>query len=157
MIEMMIAVVIVGIMAAMSIPKFQTAFERMKFRSANKDITSTLRLVRSMAITEKQYYGVHIDNVSRTLTLFKKNPADSLVDQFTDGDEVIQVDSLNQTFDYMGTALVNQAMVFKPNGGTTFLGYGYIVTYSYSEDMVGIYVNHVLASTGRIKGIGYYY
>lgn len=157
MVEMMIVVVIIGIMASMSVPKFQKAYDRMKFKSANREITSKLRLARSKAITDKKYYGVYFDDVARTVTLFKKDPTDTLIGQFTASDEVISVDTLSQTLNYMATPLVDKAIVFKPNGGATFLGYTYVVSYTIKDDLVAIYVNHILASTGRVKGVGYYY
>ena len=61
MIEMLMIGVIVGVVAAMAVPKLDRATEKMKFNTANRSITSALRLARSMAVTTKTNYGVYFD------------------------------------------------------------------------------------------------
>ena len=49
LIELLITVVIIGIVAAMAAPRFEIAYNRMKFKSANRDMVSSLKLARSTA------------------------------------------------------------------------------------------------------------
>lgn len=161
LIELLSTVVIVGILSAMAMPKFQIALERISFKSANRKITSSLRLARSRAISEKQQYGVSFDNGGSmgpglTYTLFKDmvNLEDYI---FEDGDSVIRIDTLPREFLLLMTDMANNTLVFKPNGTAGFVGGGYIVTYAQSEDLVAILDHSVLASTGRVRSTDYYY
>jgi len=61
LIELLSTVVIISIVSAMAVPRFQVAIERVKFRSANRDIVSTMRLARSLAVSDKHQYGVYFD------------------------------------------------------------------------------------------------
>ena len=157
LIELMSTVVIVGIVAAMAVPRFQNAYERMEFRSANRDITSSVRLARSLSISEKKNFGVYLDNEERSITLFLKDPSSTTINSLETADSVIRVDTLTDNFDYMATDISNSAIVFRPNGSSTFTGGGNLITMKYSEDMVGISVINILASTGRIKSYSHYY
>lgn len=157
MIEIMIAVVIVGIVSAMAVPRFQKAYERMKFRTENREIVSTMRLARSKAITEKQNFGVSFDNSSGTITLFRKNPTSTNLTQFESTDSTIQIDTLSNGFNNITTDITNNTLTFQPNGSAVFSGSGNIVTLASTPDIIGIYHINVLASTGRVKGEGYYY
>ena len=70
LLELMITVVIIGIVAAMAVPRFNIAFERMKFRSQAQEMNSIIKVARSMAISDKRQYGIHVDNVGMIVTLF---------------------------------------------------------------------------------------
>lgn len=157
MIELMITVVIIGIVAAMAVPRFGKAYERMTFRSKNREITSMLRLARSKAITDKEIYGVHFNPDLRLITLFKKDPASVNYDTYEPGDSVVQVDTMTYELDFVATDLTTNALSFRPNGSSIFTGGGNIVTMRDNEDIVGIYHLNILASTGRIQSEGYYY
>ena len=154
--ELMIVVVIVSIVSLMAVPKFQAAWERIRIRSINRDIVSTLRLARSKSITSKEPYGVFFDGNALTVTLFKDlvNPGSVVFDP---GDSVLRVDTLSIEFTYLGTDLQNDALVFQPNGTVDFVGTGNIVTLASTEDLVGITHHNILASTGRVRTEASYY
>jgi Tfp pilus assembly protein FimT len=155
-IELLITAVIVGIVAAMAVPRFQIAYDRIQFRSANRDLTSTYRLARSMAITDKAQYGVHLDNQAMTVTLFKDAATGAYA--FSAGaDTVIRVDTMPWQFHYMSTDVEGDVIFFRPNGTADFNGGGNIFTIADTEDLLGIYWNNALASTGRIHTESYYY
>lgn len=156
LIELLTTAVIIGIVSAMAVPRFQAAWERIKFRSADRDIISTLRLARSMAITDKEQYGVHFDGNALMITLFKDlmNPG-SVV--FETGDSVVRVDTLPPEFNYLGTDMSNNVLVFQPNGSANFTGGGNIVAMASTEVLIGIQSHNVLASTGRIQSSSSYY
>ena len=154
LVEVMTTVVIVGIVAALAVPKFQIAFERIKFRAANREITSQLRLARSYAVSTKEQHGVHFDAGAMSYTLFvdKVNTGAML---FEVGDSVLNVDTLSSEFQLLWTDSPTDAIVFRPNGATTSTAN--IVTMAVTPDIVGIHVHNILAATGRIQTNSAYY
>ena len=149
-IELMTSVVILGILAAMAAPRFHQAFERTRFRSANRDIMSSLRLTRSMAITDKCQYGVSFDYIEQTVTIFKDsiNPASYILDE---ADPVIRLDTLPDEIECLQTDFANSVVVFAPNGSAMFTGGGNITTKGYSTGTLLEYYFNILPSTGRIS------
>lgn len=154
--ELMITTVIIGIVAAMAVPRFQVAFERMRFRSESQQMTSTIKLARSMAITEKRQYGVHFDDVGRIVTLFMDvvNPGGQ---DFVSGDSVIRADTLPPEFTYMSTDCENHVILFQPNGSCRFVGGGRVTSIASTPNLIGIHQSRVVASTGRVETVAYYY
>ncbi len=157
LIELMSTVVIIGIVSAMAVPRFQIAYERLKFRSANREVVSSLRLARSIAISSKAYVGLHFDPTTHAVTIFQKDSAGVLNLTFETSDSTIRVDTLPTEFGYIGTDLGNNLLVYKPNGSANFTGGGNIVTMESNDQITGIYHINVLASTGRVHATGYYY
>lgn len=157
LIELMITVVIIGLVSAMAVPRFARAYERMTFRSANREISSTIRLARSMAISNKDVFGVHFNNESKVISLFKKDDTSTLLDTYESTDSLIRADTVYGIFDMITTDLANNAISFRPNGSAVFTGGGNIVTLTSNEDLIGINQFNILASTGRVHSEGYYY
>lgn len=152
MVELMLIIVIIGIVAAMAIPRFSSAINRIKFRTSARQLLSTMRLARSQAITNKLPFGVLLDNTNRTMTLFanSNNPG---VCTFETGDSVISIDTMPREFIYLGTDFGTQTLVYKPNGAASATGNIIFLSYS-PQDLVHLGMIEVLASTGRTK-IGY--
>ena len=157
LLELMITVVIIGIVTTMAVPRFSIAYDRMQFRTANRDIISTIRTARSTAISNKAVCGVHFDASTKVLSVFRKDPASTNPILFESGDSLLSADTLSSTFATITTDLANSVMSFKPNGSAIYVGGGNIVTLTYTDDLVGIYEINVLASTGRVSSQGYYY
>ncbi len=157
LIELMTTVVLIGIVASMAVPRFSKAYERMEFKSANRDLTSTLRLARSMAISNKEVFGVNFDSDSKLISLFKKDTSSVLFSTFEATDSLISVDSMSNTYSTISTDVSNNTISFRPNGSAVFTGGGNIVCMAYTDNMVGISQFNILASTGRIKSEGHYY
>ncbi len=154
LIELMITVVIIGIVAAMAVPRFEKAFERIKFRSTNREITSSLRLARSYAVSTKEQHGVYFDSDDLCWTLFKdKVNTGGMV--FEPGDSVIRIDSLPPEFNFLSVDNLTSSIVFKPNGSAS--GTANVVTMASTPDMVGIHQHNILAATGRIETDSYCY
>ncbi len=149
LIEILTAVVIVGIMAAMASPYFERGIEQVRFRSQAKNITSMLRTARSLAISEKVPHGVDFNFASGVITLFKDsiNPAASQYD--IGADPVIATDSIAANYAGSYTTFTTSAIIFQPNGTASESGDIEIRYYSESSYKTG-QVN-VLASTGRCK------
>lgn len=155
-IELMSVVVIIGIIAALAVPKFTQTLNRLRFRTEARNIVSTLRLARSHAVADKQPYGVHFDNDRCTMTMFldTENPT---LHQFETADSVISVDTLPSEFVYLNTDYGNPAVVYAPNGSASSSGNVYFLTFD-SDDNINVGSVNVLASTGRTKmGNLYYY
>ncbi len=154
--ELLITAVIVGIVAAMAVPRFQTAYDRIQFGAGNRDLTSTIKLARSMAITDKSQYGIYFDGESMTATLFKDASTGTYA--YSDGaDTVVRIDSLPYQFNYLSTDMEGNVLFFRPNGTADFNGGGNIFSMADTEGLMGIYDNNVLASTGRIHTESHYY
>ncbi len=155
-VELMTTVVIIGLVSAMAAPQLQKAYERNRFRSKVKDMTSTLRLARSQAITDKAPYGVCFDEEAMTVTLFKDLVAPESYD-FVSGDSVVRVDSLPPEFVWAGTDVTNNVITFSPSGSAGFSGGGNMYMMAYSRDIVAFSSTNVLASTGRVQSTFWHY
>lgn len=166
LVELMSTVVIIGIVATMAAPRFQKASEKVRFRSANHQITSTMRLARSMAISEKQPYGIFfttgyqnggsVTGVTMSYTLFKDIVGLS-ENTFATGDSVISVDTLPPDFTMLATDVTTDVIIFQPNGSANFGGGGNVYTMATTENLVALVTHNILASTGRVKSQGSYY
>ncbi len=157
LIELLTTVVIIGLVSAMAVPRFTQAYERMEFKSANKDMTSTLRLARSLAISNKEVFGVNFNSDTKIVSLFKKDPSSVLLNTFETADSLIRVDSMGHNFNTLTTDLTDNTISFRPNGSAIFSGGGNIISMATTEDLIGIYQFNILASTGRVKTTGSYY
>lgn len=149
MIELMVTTVIIGIITSMAAPQFQKVYERIKVRAAMREMTSTLRLARSTAISTKQQCGVYFDATTRTVTLFK-DKADLTVFNFTTADSVIRVDTLPKEMIWIGTDCANNTIAFRANGSAGYVGNGNIWSLAYSPKVVATSSTNVLAATGRV-------
>jgi len=150
MIELLITIVIIGIVAAMAVPRFQIAIERMKFQSAVRDLESSLRTARSNSISQKGQFGVYFDPSALTVTLFEDKINTSGYD-FVTGDSVLSVDSLPVQFQTLATDVLGNVILFRSNGSAWFNGGGNIVSLCSTSDVVGMSLTSILASTGRIN------
>lgn len=153
-VELLTTVAIIGIVAAMAVPRFQIAFERIKFRSANRDITSSLRLARSYAVSTKAQHGVHFDATDLSYTLFK-DLVNTGAMVFEVGDSVIRVDTLPIEFNFLAADNISGSIVFRPNGSTA--GTVNVVSMAATPDLVGIHQHSILGATGRIETSSSYY
>lgn len=157
LIEIMAAVVIIGIVSSMAVPRFKIAMERISYQSSDREMLSLLRLARSLSISEKTQYGIYFeDTTPRKYRLFKdvSNPTAFTYD---DSDSTIKIDTLNGDFALLFTDIPGNSVVFQPNGSAGFTGGGNIISLAMSEDVVAIFEHNILASTGRVKSFSYIY
>ena len=156
LIELMITVVIIGIVAGMAVPRFGILVDRLKMRTGVRHLTSELRLARSMAIANKDQYGLLFDNTGRTITLFQDKIAPATFN-FDGGDSIIHVDTLPPEFIWLWTDCTNQVITFRANGSSGFSGGGNVWAMGLTENAVCIATDNILASTGRVQNQAYYY
>lgn len=150
LVELMIVGVIIGLVAAMAVPRFQTAYEQMQIKSANRGLTSSIRLARSYSISEKTPYGIYFDGASVTFTLFK-DVVNIGSGTFETGDSVLREVILPPEFDILSTDCTGDVVVFRPNGSAVFSGGGNIYTMAFLSESSSYSSNSILASTGRVS------
>ena len=156
--EMMAAVVVIGIVSSMAYPRFENAVDRLEFRSTSREMLSTFRLARSLAITEKNDYGVSIaSGAKKTVTLFKDIANPGLNTYESAGDSAISVDTLGKDIIWIGSDCLNDVITFKPNGSSGFTGGGNLWTIAMTEDLTAVSWHSILASTGRVNAQNWVY
>jgi prepilin-type N-terminal cleavage/methylation domain-containing protein len=145
-IELMIVAVAIGIFSAIAIPRFGKVMTKLKLKSAARDVTSTLRLARSNAVSQKRPFGVYFDINSQKYILFKdKVNLGSYT--YETGDSAIQTVTLPENISFGYASFNNSTVVFHPNGSASSSGMVDVWSYDVYDYL---YVD-VLASTGRVK------
>lgn len=148
-IELMAAVVIIGIVSAMAAPTFDRAIQRARFKGEAKLLISDLRVARSHAIAEKAPFGVYFDANAFTVTIFKDLDNLSSYSYEEASDSLVSVDSLDSDIVYLYASFPSAAVIYQPNG--TASGSGDIYMMSDNSDVINLSQINVLASTGRSK------
>ncbi len=153
MLEMVIVAVVVGISATLAVPRFGQVMERLKFKTAGRDIVSSLRLARANAVSERSQFGVYFDLESGQYTLFKDvaNPGSFTYDAGADSDMVTK--TLPGRVNLAYTSFPNLVAIFRPNGSAS--SSGAVLLCSCADCGTALSVD-VLGSTGRVKLISGY-
>jgi len=153
LIELTIVAVLVGVLAAMAVPKWLEYLPQMRTKTAVRDTISTLREARSLAISRKTDYGVYFDVYDGNYTLFA-NTADPANQAFSDEDSVITRNDVGLEVHMNYTSFPNNCVVFDPNGAASGTGTVMVNSGNYQS----MYTIEVLQATGRVKlHEGYYY
>lgn len=152
MMEMMIVVVIIGLLAALSLPKFGLATKKIKFDNIGRDILNTLRYAHSSAITLQQPYGVFFDNNHRRVVAFldRVNVGSGLYEV---GDSIVRSDTLDTPIGNFTTSFTDQTVIFEPDGRAS--QGGNVVAQSVDGASRSFSIS-LLASTGRAQ-LQYYH
>jgi len=148
MLEMMIIAVVVGIIATLTIPSFGKVMDRLKLKTAGRDVVSSMRLARSTAVSQKDQFGVYFNHSSSTFLIFKDivNPSSFTFD--LGADSVIQIKNLPENIHFGYTNIPGPAIIFKPNGSSYTSGQVYLSSYGQYDGYLTV---DVLGSTGRVK------
>ncbi len=148
MLELMITLVILGITTTLAFPQFEKTMDKMRLKSAGRDIVSSLRLARSDAVSRRQQFGVYFDINSSRCILFKDlaNLTAFTYDAGSDSDMVTT--HLPSHVNFGSTSFPSSVVIFKPDGSAS--NSGSIGLYS-SEGSHGTFTVDVLSSTGRVK------
>jgi prepilin-type N-terminal cleavage/methylation domain-containing protein len=145
-IELMIVVVIIGVFAAMAIPRFGKIMDGFNLKTSGRDIISSLRLARSYAITQKYQFGIYFDPETNQYILFKdiSTPGSYIYDG---NDSAMQTQTLPHNVDFTYTSFSDNVVIFKPNGSASATG-----SVELRSEGVNDHITvDVLASTGRVK------
>jgi type II secretion system protein H len=156
LIELMIGVVIIGLVAALAVPNFQVAYQKNELKAGSRAVENALAKARSNAISQKQTYGVHINQEAQTYTLFR-NDVDPDLSVLDHGDSVLSVDTLPKVFNYVYADLDNNVVLFLPNGSAQVDGYGGIYMAAESGNMMGSFSLQVTPATGRVDTYSNFY
>ncbi len=147
--ELTIVAVAVGIIASLAVPRFGRVMERLKMKTAGRDVVSAMRLARSTAVSQKDQYGVYFDYESDQYVVFHDlaNPSSFIYDYGQDS--VVATGELPEIVHIGYISFPGFSVVFKPNGSAS--SSGHVGIYSYGEEYYGYFSVHVLGSTGRVK------
>ena len=151
-IELMIVAVAIGIFSAIAIPRFGKVMTKLKLKSAARDVTSTLRLARSNAVSQKRPFGVYFD-INRHKYILFKDKVNLSSFTYETGDSAIQTVTLPENVSFGYASFNNSTVVFRPNGSASSSGMVDVWSYDVYDYL---YVD-VLASTGRVKLVKYGY
>lgn len=152
--ELTIITVVVGVLSMLAIPQFQKVMDRLKLKTAGRDIVSLLRLARSNAVSQNDQFGVYFDYNSNQYILFHDlaNPSSYTYDLH--GDSIIVINTLPETIHLGYVSFPGFCAIFKPNGSAANSGVVSVYSYSgedYGEGYFGYMTADVLGSTGRVK------
>ena len=148
MLEMMIVVVVIGLLAAISLPNFGGAIKKMKFDNEGRDLVSALRYARSAAITLQQPIGVYFNTDGKmTQTFLDRVNVGSNI--FEPGDSLLRSDSLEASVSYFNATFAGQTVVFQPDGTAT--AGGYIVAHASTDAGPRSFTIGVTAGSGRVR------
>jgi prepilin-type N-terminal cleavage/methylation domain-containing protein len=154
MLEMMIAVVVIGLLAAISVPNFSGAIRKMKFDNEGRDMVSSLRFARSAAITLQQPVGVLFNTDAKKVMTFidRVNPGGNT---YEIGDSLLRTDSLETSVSYFGTTFAGQVVVFQPDGRASAGGYVMAYAPTGGGGTSRSFTIGVTAGSGRVR-LDYY-
>ncbi len=146
LVEMTIIAVLASVLAAMAVPRWLEYIPQMRTKAAVRDVVSTLREARSLAISRKVPYGVRFDYDQGHYSLFQDsdNPGD---EYFSESDSVI-TDSPVGTDVYMQyTTFNDNAVFFNPDGSASMSGTVMFESVNYQTQLTV----EVWAATGRVR------
>jgi hypothetical protein len=142
--------VVFGLIASLAVPQFGQVMQKLKMKTAGRDVVSAMRLARSSAVSQKDQFGVYFDYETNQYTVFHDlaNPASFTYDYGQD--------SVIATGEFPGHVHLGYVsfpafcVVFRPNGSAS--NSGNVILYSYSEEQyLGFMTVDVLGSTGRVR------
>ena len=148
MLEMMIVVVVIGLLAALSVPNFGSAIHKMKFDNEGRNIVSALRQARSTAIAIQQPVGVFFD-ISQKQTQIFVDRVNLGSNTFELGDSLLRADSLEASVSYFNATFSGQTVVFQPDG-TASTG-GYVAAHASTDVGSRSFTIGVTAGSGRVR------
>jgi len=91
LLELLVMLTIVGIMASMAGPGFQSLNARLQARTATAEIASTLRMARQLAMARRERLLMRFDLQGKTISLLRAD-ADGILHVYRYGDKGIVVD-----------------------------------------------------------------
>jgi Tfp pilus assembly protein FimT len=138
----------IGLIAALAVPEFAGAIQKIRWHSMSSNMVSSLRLARSSAIAQQSQYGVDFDRDGRKIIVFKDliNKASFT---FDNGDSVVSIDTISAELDYLFVTPSDRAICFFPNGRAA--DWAYVMGSRYCDEMYQTVNISVLPATGRVS------
>jgi prepilin-type N-terminal cleavage/methylation domain-containing protein len=147
MLEIMIAVVLIGILSSMATPRFLDFIQRAKGRADASTNVSYLRAARSQAITTGVPTGVKFDTANKQILVFADLDANGNYSAVNDSVTLPLLELKGDT-DILNCSFSNDVVVFNTDGTADASGQ---VEFSVANDTTRTFLVNVLASTGRVK------
>ncbi|HET9845869.1 MAG TPA: GspH/FimT family pseudopilin [Nitrospira sp.] len=91
LLELVVVLTIVGIVASMAGPAFQSLNARLQARTVTAEIASTLRMARQLAMARRERLLMRFDLHGKTISL-ERADADGILNVYRYGDKGIVVD-----------------------------------------------------------------
>jgi len=147
--ELAMVAVVIGVFSMLAMPRFGKVMERLKLKTAGRDLVSALRLARSSAVSHKDQFGVYLDYNSNQYILFHDlaNPSSFVYDPGSDS--IIASNTLPGIVHLGYVSFPNFVVIFKPNGSAA--NSGQVGLYTCGGDYYGYLAVDILGSTGRVK------
>ncbi len=152
-IELIMVIVIVGILAALAIPRF-SSFYYIKFNGAMKKVISDIRYVQQLAISRHESYNIIFNTAGETYEVRRASDNSYAVNPFSRGNFIInfttdpQYNGINIVSANFGATLQFDWRGIPRNGaGAPLSGEGSI-SFSYQGNTIVIYVT---PDTGRVR------
>ena len=146
--EMMIIVVLIGLLAAMAVPQWIAAMPRIRARATMRDVVSSLRMARSLAISRKEPFGVNFNQTTGQYTLFADRNSPDL-HSFTTGDSIVAAVPVGMDVSIATATLPNGNVVFQPDGSASATGN--VIFTTHESPLATTFSVDILASTGRVR------
>jgi Tfp pilus assembly protein FimT len=149
--ELTIVTVVIAVIAALTIPQFGKVMERLKLKTAGRDVLSSMRLARSAAVSQRDQFGVYFDYTEGQYILFHDvaNPSSFTYD--AGSDSVILTNTMPKRVNLAYDTFPNSTVVFRPNGSAANSGHVLLYSYTEGDEYLSMMAVDVLASTGRVK------
>ena len=146
LIEMTIVAVLASVLAAMAVPRWLEYIPQMRTKAVCRDVVSTLREARSLAITRKVPFGVNFDLAKSEYSLFEDsdNPGGM---SFGTSDTVLTKSPIGVDVALNLTTFTNNTIFFSPDGSASMTGSAIFASMNYQTQ----YSIEVWAATGRVR------
>jgi prepilin-type N-terminal cleavage/methylation domain-containing protein len=149
--ELTIVAVVIAVISALAIPQFAKVMERLKLKTAGRDVISSLRLARSSAVSQRDQFGVYFDYTENQYVLFHDLANPSSFTYNPGSDTIIVTKALPGRVNIGYVSFPSSAVIFRPNGSAASSGQVLLYSYSEGEQYLGSLTVDVLGSTGRVK------
>lgn len=152
-IELIMVIVIVGILATLSIPRFQS-FYYIKLNGAMKKVIADIRYAQQLAISRHESYNIIFNTANETYEVRRVSDSSYAVNPFSRGNFIVNFTSDPQyngikidSTSFGGTLQFDWQGIPRNGAGTALSAEGSVV-FSYQNNVMTIYIT---PNTGRVR------
>jgi type II secretory pathway pseudopilin PulG len=152
-IELIMVIVIVGILATLSIPRFQS-FYYLKLNGAMKKVISDIRYAQQLAISRHESYNIIFNTANEAYEVRRVSDNSYATNPFSRGSFIVnftsdpQYNGIKIDSTSFGGTLQFDWQGIPRNGSGTALSAESNVVFSYQNNVMTIYIT---PNTGRVK------